>query len=239
MILIQRSYRLPSGKASVCDRELQQVWVPLYTRFGGQCVGRWLNRNRGEVVEWWQYPDEESWRQGEWRALRRFVEERGASREEWLREEDVEMQQDIYLPLTGGVPRHIVSVFGVVTNDRDELLLVRTYWRGETWEPPGGQVEEGEALDRALQREVREETGLEVKVSGVCGVYQNRDIGNVAVGFRAHASSGRLTPSAETQDVRYFARDKWEPHVCWERFRQRLKHGLEREPFPWINYPPV
>ncbi|MDR6227152.1 NUDIX hydrolase [Desmospora profundinema] len=233
MIGIRRTYRLPTGAVAVCDRELQRVWVPLYTRFGGRCVGRWLSRNRGEVVEWWQYPDDETWRQGEWRALRRFMEERKQTRAEWLREKGMQLRHESLTPLRGGVPRHIISVFGVVTNDQGELLLVRTFWRGETWEPPGGQVEEGEALDVAVKREIREETGLEVEVAGVSGVYQNLEVGNVAIGFRARVISGQPSPSPETQEVAFFPPGEWEGKVRWDRFRLRLKEGLEREPFSW------
>ena len=36
-------------------------------------------------------------------------------------------------------------------------------------ELPGGQVEEGEALDQAVCREIKEETGLTVKPIGITG----------------------------------------------------------------------
>ena len=68
-------------------------------------------------------------------------------------------------------PRHIVAVMGVVTAGDGPLLLVRTEHRG--WEPPGGQVEQGEDLIAALRREVREESGCEVEVGRLVGVYSN------------------------------------------------------------------
>jgi 8-oxo-dGTP pyrophosphatase MutT (NUDIX family) len=39
-------------------------------------------------------------------------------------------------------PKHIVAVMGIVRNSEGQILLVRTPRRG--WEPPGGQVENGE-----------------------------------------------------------------------------------------------
>jgi ADP-ribose pyrophosphatase YjhB (NUDIX family) len=68
-------------------------------------------------------------------------------------------------------PRHIVGVSGVVRDDEGRVLLVRTPRRG--WEPPGGQVELGEDLQTALKREIREESGCEVDVGRLVGVYSN------------------------------------------------------------------
>ena len=45
----------------------------------------------------------------------------------------------------GNTPKHIVAVSAVVVNDKDEMLLVKNHDRSDTWEPPGGQVEQGEA----------------------------------------------------------------------------------------------
>ncbi len=50
-------------------------------------------------------------------------------------------------------PMHIVAVSGLFSNANGQVLLVKTDRRG--WECPGGQVEDGEDLVAALQREVR------------------------------------------------------------------------------------
>ena len=42
-------------------------------------------------------------------------------------------------------PKHIVAVAGYLTNEKNEVLLTKVHWRADTWELPGGQVEEGEA----------------------------------------------------------------------------------------------
>jgi 8-oxo-dGTP pyrophosphatase MutT (NUDIX family) len=54
-----------------------------------------------------------------------------------------------------------LSIKGVVIHDGRVLLLLNE--RGE-WDLPGGRPDPGEDHRAALQREVREETGLEVEV---------------------------------------------------------------------------
>ena len=58
------------------------------------------------------------------------------------------------------MPTHIIAGAGIVLNDIDEVLMVKTYNAG--WVFPGGQVEVGENVIDAVKREVLEETGLDV-----------------------------------------------------------------------------
>ncbi len=57
---------------------------------------------------------------------------------------------------------HRVVVGGVITRDGKALLLQRSAddYMGGIFEVPSGEVEEGETLLQALEREVLEETGL-------------------------------------------------------------------------------
>ena len=52
-------------------------------------------------------------------------------------------------------PTHLVSVAALVTNEKGEILLVKSPLRG--WEYPGGLIEPGETFQEALHREFREE----------------------------------------------------------------------------------
>ncbi|SFD61475.1 NUDIX hydrolase [Bacillus sp. UNCCL81] len=89
-------------------------------------------------------------------------------------------------------PKHIVSVFAYLTNSKDEVLLVKTHWRSDTWELPGGQVEEGESLSEAVSRELLEETGIVIRPVGITGVYYNVTKSLLSVGFYAEYVGGKL-----------------------------------------------
>lgn len=56
-------------------------------------------------------------------------------------------------------------VVGIVWNAQHEILVAQREaqkYQGGTWEFPGGKIEEGETVFQALQREFREEIGIEV-----------------------------------------------------------------------------
>jgi mutator protein MutT len=65
------------------------------------------------------------------------------------------------------------GVDAIVRNDTGEILVMRRA-DGGTWDLPGGAVEPGETPAEALLREVREETGLEVRIRCVAGVFGGR-----------------------------------------------------------------
>ncbi|QYC38182.1 CTP pyrophosphohydrolase [Nonomuraea coxensis DSM 45129] len=56
-----------------------------------------------------------------------------------------------------------VRVTGVVIEDGRILLLDQDTGDGRSWSLPGGKVEPGEPIGDALVRELREETGLDVR----------------------------------------------------------------------------
>ena len=63
-----------------------------------------------------------------------------------------------------------VATNGFIRNDSGRILLQR---RADIdfWSMPGGNVEIGESLEQGVAREVYEETGLEVRVERLIGVY--------------------------------------------------------------------
>ncbi|MDZ5608630.1 NUDIX hydrolase [Bacillus pseudomycoides] len=103
-------------------------------------------------------------------------------------------------------PKHIVAVSAYITNANNEILLVKVQWRADTWEMPGGQVEEGEALDQAVCREVLEETGLLVEPVGITGLYYNASKHILSVVFKVEHVSGdiRIQPE-EIKEAKFIA----------------------------------
>jgi 8-oxo-dGTP diphosphatase len=85
--------------------------------------------------------------------------------------------------MTDTPPRHSVSVAGVVVNDTGHVLVIQRRDNGH-WEPPGGVLELGEQFEEGVRREVYEETGVNVRVERLTGVYKNLRVGVVALVFR-------------------------------------------------------
>lgn len=62
---------------------------------------------------------------------------------------------------------------GWVEDEQGRVLLQKRSPTGEVWGFPGGVMELGESAETAAIREIREETGLEVEVTALLGVYTN------------------------------------------------------------------
>ena len=99
-------------------------------------------------------------------------------------------------------PKHIVAASGLIRNASGQVLLLESPKRG--WEFPGGQVEEGESLIQALQRETLEETGITVRVGALVSVCSNvKPPCKVIFGFLCEYMSGDCRTSSESLQVEW------------------------------------
>ena len=119
---------------------------------------------------------------------------------------------------------HKVSVAALVANEKGEVLLVNSPWRG--WEYPGGLIEPGESFEAALKREILEESGVEIEITGFVGICKNvaRDIVNID--FTARYTGGELTTSEESTEVGWFAPEKALEMITFPLTKKRLINML-------------
>src|SRR5664279_1503911 len=81
----------------------------------------------------------------------------------------------LFMPKIKYRKEHIVtSVVAVIVDDDGQVLLTRRNIRPfhGLWVMPGGKIDLGESILKALHREVMEEVGLEVEVQGLIDVFE-------------------------------------------------------------------
>ena len=64
---------------------------------------------------------------------------------------------------------------GVVFDDHGNVMLARTTYGARQIGPPGGRIEQGESPVAAARREFSEETGFEIHVDRLIGIYSFTD----------------------------------------------------------------
>jgi 8-oxo-dGTP diphosphatase len=103
-------------------------------------------------------------------------------------------------PTGSELPRHSVSVTGVVIRPDGRVLAIKRCDDGR-WVPPGGVLELHETPEQGVAREVLEETGVKIKPEVLTGVYKNMDLGVITLAFRCHVIEGDGHPTAEATEV--------------------------------------
>ena len=121
-------------------------------------------------------------------------------------------------------PTHLVSVAGLVTNEKGEILLVKSPWRG--WEYPGGLIEPGETFQQALHREIREEAGVEVEITGFVGICKNVEKDIVNIDFTCRYIGGELTTSEESTEVIWATPEEAMELITFPLTKKRLAQML-------------
>lgn len=98
---------------------------------------------------------------------------------------------------------------GVVAQRDGRILLVRRNHEPMLgrWSFPSGFVDAGEVVAEAAAREAREETGVEVRIDALLGVYSTRGNPVVFIAYAGTIVSGDPTPGDEAFEVGLFAPD--------------------------------
>ncbi|MSQ41479.1 MAG: NUDIX domain-containing protein [Dehalococcoidia bacterium] len=96
---------------------------------------------------------------------------------------------------------------GVVVEHRGQLLLVRRNHepRYGAWSFPSGFVDAGEVITEAAAREVLEETGVQVRIERLLGVYSTADDAVIFVAYAGSTTGGEPHAGAEALEVGLFS----------------------------------
>ncbi len=138
----------------------------------------------------------------------------------------------------------VVGVSAVVVDDRGRILMQRRTDNG-LWALPGGGMDLTESVPQAAVREVKEETGYDVEVTGMVGLYTDaRHImaysdGEVRRQFNvcltARVVGGALAVSDESTDVRWVDREEICALSMHDTQRLRIGHFLGGAASPYIG----
>ena len=138
----------------------------------------------------------------------------------------------------------VVAVTAFVRDEVGRLLLIRRT-DNDLYAIPGGALELGETLTQTVQREVMEETGIAVTVTGLIGVYSDPEHvieftdGEVrqefSICFRANPTGGEPRTSDESKEVLWVAPADLDALNIHPSIRLRIRHGLEERGEPYYS----
>lgn len=145
-------------------------------------------------------------------------------------------RRDFYDDPTAPRPNALVPAVTAVVMDENRLLLVHRV-DNDRWALPGGAVDIGESVGQAAVREVSEETGIDVEIIGLVGIYSDPrhviayDNGEVrqqfAICLRARPVGGELRNSSESTEVRWVPVSELDSLNMHPTQRLRVQHGLD------------
>ncbi len=101
----------------------------------------------------------------------------------------------------------LVGVTGVIFNDKNEFLLFKHSYRSHSWSLPGGYISSGEHPREALEREIKEESGLVVSVDDLIKTRTDRSSARLDICYSGTLIGGDFQPTHEVTDFSFFTQD--------------------------------
>jgi 8-oxo-dGTP pyrophosphatase MutT (NUDIX family) len=142
-------------------------------------------------------------------------------------------------------PNSLVVAASVLITDEDGRVLVQRRADSGNWALPGGGMDLGESLPECAVREVHEETGLSVELTGLVGIFSDprhviaysdgevRQQFNVC--FAARIIGGELTPSDESTALGFKSPAELQELPMHPTQRLRLRHYLSGADQPYLG----
>ena len=133
-------------------------------------------------------------------------------------------------PLVGHRKIILNAAGAIITREGDDKILFQRRSDNGNWSLVGGLMEIGETYAQTALREIREETGLEVRLDYLVGVYHNfnaewpnGDAGHVVNAvYKATILSGEPRIDEESLELRFFAPDEL-PFVPSQDYQEAIR----------------
>jgi ADP-ribose pyrophosphatase YjhB (NUDIX family) len=121
-----------------------------------------------------------------------------------------------------------IGVFAVIINEENRVLLSHRK-DFDLWNLPGGGMISGEAPWDGVIREVREETGLEVEVVKLSGIYSKPLTDEVVLNFICKISGGKLITTEEADAHKFFSLQELPDNTVSKQV-ERIRDALSAQP---------
>jgi ADP-ribose pyrophosphatase YjhB (NUDIX family) len=130
----------------------------------------------------------------------------------------------------------VVACTAFVLDDQDRVLMIQRSDNG-LWSIPGGAMDIGETIAQTAIRETKEETGIDIEVTGIVGVYSNPnhvmayENGEVrqqfSICFSGRPLGGFLSGSEEATSTSWVDRSTLSTLAVHPSIRLRISHGFQ------------
>jgi 8-oxo-dGTP pyrophosphatase MutT (NUDIX family) len=152
---------------------------------------------------------------------------------------------DYYDDPAAPTPNNVVPAAVACIADEVGRILLEHRVDNDLWALPGGTHDFGESIEQTVVREVREETGLDVEVIGLVGIYSDPkhviaySDGEVrqqfTLAFRCRVLGGVLAKDSESQELRWVAAGELDGLRIHPSMRKRIGHFLEGRGEPYLG----
>ena len=106
--------------------------------------------------------------------------------------------------------KFVVGTAVLILNERGEILLFKHFYRKDVpWGFPGGYVMHGENPDQTIQRELMEESSLQIKNLQLLEVIHSPEMPRMEIFFKGELVDGiDFIPSMEVTKAQFFPLDQ-------------------------------
>tara|TARA_B100000470_G_C19733946_1_gene365875 strand:- start:401 stop:865 length:465 start_codon:yes stop_codon:yes gene_type:complete len=120
-----------------------------------------------------------------------------------------------------------LAVAGIIVKN-DQILLIKRGVQPQIgkWAFPSGYVNRYETPEDALLREVKEETGLDVQINKLIGVYSTKGNPVVLAVYSVHLKNYKARAGSDATDVNWFKFNQL-PKLAFEHDDEILKNWME------------